>query len=455
MSTIQQRLATKFVGRLAVPGVTGLQMQFKPDGSMVFRFRYTSPLNSKKRLTTIGYYGRNVGQYTLLRAKEVALDYAQKVKHGIDPVDRVLENKFDSLNGLRVDNKGINPVPEPVADVNHMTIDCFINILVDAKARENISPKWMAQVKSQANDLKRVHGSLLVSDLTKAIGTEYIQSKLVKWTDDSGRERGGERAAGMTQAALSSLWGMAMDEDEVLEMGAAIPEILFNPWKVSKKFKKRIKAKVKEHYLDSDDLRPLLMRNILTLNDGLMRTIMIMLYSGCRPNEATSLDAKTIGMDWSEIRWHDKEWRIAKERMKAGRAHVVPLSDQFLRLLRAWHAADGQPASGPITRTAVTDNQLTVSVLDNGARKANLGFTPHVLRKSVRTNLARMGCTQEIREAISAHTPTGVGIHYDFYDHYNERRDWLQRWADRLDEICDTSIVKLILNSDVGLKSVS
>jgi integrase len=62
-------------------------------------------------------------------------------------------------------------------------------------------------------------------------------------------------------------------------------------------------------------------------------------------------------------------------------------------------------------------------------------WAPHDLRRTGRTLLASMGCPAEIAEAILGHLLPGVQGVYDRYGYDAERRLWLTRLADRLEQL--------------------
>ena len=51
---------------------------------------------------------------------------------------------------------------------------------------------------------------------------------------------------------------------------------------------------------------------------------------------------EALGMTWDEVDLATATWTIPKERMKAGKAHVVPLSDQSLAILRGQYETRGK-----------------------------------------------------------------------------------------------------------------
>jgi integrase len=66
-------------------------------------------------------------------------------------------------------------------------------------------------------------------------------------------------------------------------------------------------------------------------------------------------------------------------------------------------------------------------------------WTLHDLRRTVRTNLSRLGVIQEVAEAVVAHRKQGVVKVYNRYDYLTETRAALEAWSTRLLEIVGRS----------------
>lgn len=56
-------------------------------------------------------------------------------------------------------------------------------------------------------------------------------------------------------------------------------------------------------------------------------------------------------------------------------------------------------------------------------------WTPHHLRRTVRTQLAALGCPREVGEAVLGHMPETIEATYNLHTYDAERREWLGRWA--------------------------
>lgn len=62
-------------------------------------------------------------------------------------------------------------------------------------------------------------------------------------------------------------------------------------------------------------------------------------------------------------------------------------------------------------------------------------WSPHDLRRTVRTGLSRLQCPSEVAEAILGHSRKGIEGTYDLHGYEKESRIWLQKWADHLDTL--------------------
>ena len=62
-------------------------------------------------------------------------------------------------------------------------------------------------------------------------------------------------------------------------------------------------------------------------------------------------------------------------------------------------------------------------------------WTPHDLRRSVRTGLSRLGCPREVAEAVLGHSAGNIIGTYDLHAYFDEAGAWLQKWNDHLDKL--------------------
>ncbi len=162
------------------------------------------------------------------------------------------------------------------------------------------------------------------------------------------------------------------------------------------------------------------------------------ILTACRSGEAR-------GARWDEISIKGGLWTIPAERMKAGRAHEVPLSSACSRLLEALrgpHESGEWLFPSPVKRTPLTDMALTKLLrdLDPGrpSRSAAAGgnderrvVTAHGFRTSFKTWAAEVGVPDEVSEAALAHVDKDkVRAAYRRTAFLDQRREVMQRWSD-------------------------
>ncbi len=62
-------------------------------------------------------------------------------------------------------------------------------------------------------------------------------------------------------------------------------------------------------------------------------------------------------------------------------------------------------------------------------------WAPHDLRRTGRTQLAALGCSADVAEAVIGHMPTGIRGVYDRHSYDKERREWLTRLSEHLERL--------------------
>ena len=140
--------------------------------------------------------------------------------------------------------------------------------------------------------------------------------------------------------------------------------------------------------------------------------------------------------DWSEFDLEAAEWRIPAARMKMKEAHLVPLADQAVAILRELHALTGP--SGlvfPSLRSPL--RPLSNNTINAALRR--LGYTTdemtgHGFRSMASTLLNEQGWHPDLIELQLAHAERNkVRAAYNKAQRLAERRKMMQAWADYLD----------------------
>lgn len=141
---------------------------------------------------------------------------------------------------------------------------------------------------------------------------------------------------------------------------------------------------------------------------------------------------------WSNIDLKGKTWTIPDMDAKAGRGHVVPLSEWAVKELEGlkrlapssrfvFPGDEGsQPADPKLITRSVARCQATWKKKGVGA------FTPHDLRRTCRTGLSKLKVAPHIAERVLNHAQEKIAGTYDVHQYEEEKREALERWARHL-----------------------
>ena len=154
---------------------------------------------------------------------------------------------------------------------------------------------------------------------------------------------------------------------------------------------------------------------------------------------------EVCGIHTGEIDFEAKLWTIPASRMKTKRIHLVPLSDEAMKLINyavALHG-DGYLFPSPRDKNKHIDRRgFTRAMSRIGDAMEIENGTPHDLRRTGATNLTseRVGIPRFIVSQVLGHSgDTGGGATitgtYDRNDYLKEKRRALDAWAFRLMEV--------------------
>ncbi|MFK7842591.1 MAG: tyrosine-type recombinase/integrase [Sphingorhabdus sp.] len=149
------------------------------------------------------------------------------------------------------------------------------------------------------------------------------------------------------------------------------------------------------------------------------------------------------GVLWSEVDLTEAIWTVPAEKMKAGREHIVPLSEPALAILRAMKDFTGGGAGDPIF-PGRANKQMAISTLYK-VLKTNWTdhATVHGFRSSFRDWAAESTSTQgEIVEAALAHTAANkVEAAYRRTNYLEKRKPLMQAWAAHVTRTAGDNVV--------------
>ena len=172
------------------------------------------------------------------------------------------------------------------------------------------------------------------------------------------------------------------------------------------------------------------------------RCLEFTILCACRSGESR-------GARWSEIDMDAAMWSIPADRMKAGRAHRVPLSDDALSLLASlqrFKDRDGNDIDlvfpGRDVEKPLSDMSLTVVM-----RRMGLSAVPHGFRSTFTDWCAeRTSYPSEVREMALAHAiGNDTEAAYRRGDLFDKRRNLMGDWAKfiAMEPVKANNVVKL------------
>jgi integrase len=153
--------------------------------------------------------------------------------------------------------------------------------------------------------------------------------------------------------------------------------------------------------------------------------------------------SEVAGARWCEFDLPKKLWVIPAERMKSDAAHIVPLCDRAVAILKS------------LPRFQKGDHLFSTAfgvTPANGFSKAKerldlffteeLGHQPpayvlHDLRRTFRTRLSALRVPTEVAELCIAHAKKGLDRTYNLHAFEHERREAFDAWAAKLRDIIE------------------
>jgi integrase len=171
-------------------------------------------------------------------------------------------------------------------------------------------------------------------------------------------------------------------------------------------------------------------------NAAFHKIIRVLMLTGQRRSEVA-------GMTWAELSEDLSTWTIPANRSKNHKPHIVPLTPMVQDIIRSGPAGRPRDIAQRIVRDAALvfpGTQGTISSFY--CNKVNLDrdsgtsdWRIHDLRRTVATNLQKVGVKLEVTEAVLGHVSGSragiVGV-YQTHDYDDEKRAALNAWAKRL-----------------------
>ena len=394
----------------------GLRVSCGRTGKKSFYYRYNDPANPRKqKQITLGVFPILTLEQARIRLKELKLMRHQ----GLCPASELAKEQRDAA--LAADT--VETKPFTVSDVIELYLGEYIE---DHKSSTGELIRGARKPKGQA-EARRTLCTDVLRDLgdrdAMSISAQDVSNLVLKIV-----ARGANVQAGNVLRELGSAYDYAIGTGR-------LPDDFVNPTDNAKKKLKmtrvRLTSQKATRVFDDEELRqflqwlpesayPQVQKNILRLT----------LWTGCRTGELCGLYWEQVNLEKGTI--HLKETKTDVER-------YVQLSTQavsFLKTLKMTTADCLFPSR--TTKAPIQQKALTTSawILKQNGQMIDLDtWTPHDLRRTVRTGLARLSCPADIAEAILGHSQKGIQGTYNLHRYNDECKVWLQKWADHIEQL--------------------
>jgi integrase len=406
-------------GRLEIADLrqAGLVLRITSNGARSFAYRFRHPHSRKTLRATIGPYPAT----TLEAARKRAKDMAAQVADGTNPIDaRNAEREaapartFQALADryLKEHAERHKRPRSAEEDRRNLTV--------------HVLPKWA----------KRDFRAIRRADVIEVI--ESIVS--------SGKHAAGNRV----HSLISKIFSFAIDAD-LLEANPAA------------RLRKRGVEKVGRRVLDDTEIRtfwrgivvsPISRPVGLALRLALLTAARASEIAGARKDEFQNLDQPEQAV-----------WLVPSERAKNRMTHLIPLAPLAVETVKNAIELSGDSEfvfptrlsrDGPIDRHTLTVAMVRFakSLKAPTAKTWQQEIpTPHDLRRTVSTRLARMGIAKEIRDRALNHITSlrdPESRHYNLHEFQSEKRDAFSRWGAELEGIIKPATVVPIRAASKG-----
>jgi len=393
----------------------GLRLSCGNAGTKSFFYRYTSPISGKLTQIKIGNYP----SISLAEARVELRNFKITRKDGRCPAH---EQKLYKQEKKNLDNSSSGMTVKGVVDLylKQYIEDRLINEKLIKGARKS---KGQAEVRRTLYaDAVRVMGNKIASDVTR----KDVVNLVLEIVDRGANIQGGNVLRELTSAYEFAI-GLEKFEDDFANPGLLAKSSL-------KQARVRLTSKRGKRFLSDSEIKKFLYWLPRSVFTPTQKNIMhFALWTGCRTGEVCSAE-------WKDVDLKNKFWHLGDT--KTGVERDVQLPIQAIKFLEQLKKTTGDYMF-PSQKTGLPLQQKTLSEQAWHLRKTNRmldikHWTPHDLRRTVRTGLSRLGCPSEVAEAILGHSKSGIEGTYDLHSYEPECKKWLQLWADHLDHLMES-----------------
>lgn len=376
---------------------SGLLLRVTPSGKKSWCLSYR--FNGRPRRLTLGRFP----ELTVDKARQQAHKMMAQVYERIDPGEERRRARKAAANAL--------------------TVELLVERYIEQYARPR-KRSWKEDERLLRHDLVRKLGRRRAIELTRAELRELLQDVV---------DRDAPTTSNRLRSAMNRMFGFAVESD-ILEHN---PLQGIRPLHRERARTRFLNATEIWHFWNG--LEEARIEPVTRL------ALKLLLVTGQRIGEIT-------GSRWEDIDDSQATLLIPGEHTKNGQEHLVPLSDLARNLLvEAYQGTGNTPyiLCSPTSKSGDPRPIVTTSLNHAIRRNAEVfqieKFTPHDLRRTVGTQLAKLSETNRfIIQRVLNHTDRSVTGIYDRYDYLPEKRKALDTWANRIEYIVSQKLQDLV-----------
>ena len=391
---------------------SGLCFRVMKSGVRSWTFRYRPHSGAAFRRVTLGRYPA----LSLVDARGAAERLRDRVRTGADPQQE-----------QRTDREALRAAPA------ELTFDALADLYIERYAKRQ-KASWKNDEGYLRANARPTWGKLSAASITSQDAARLLFEVVAVAPISANRLR----------SVLVKLFGWAC-ESALLSV---------NPMQGVKKPHREGKGKTRT--LNDQEIRVLWQAlEKAEAAPGILAALKSLLLLGQRPGEVAGMAVSELHHLGNDRTAH---WELPPGRMKARRAHVVPLPALAREIVNAEIARQrtASPETKPefvfaskfAERARLARHSLSqalariIEELDDGGDDAetvaNLKAdrpTPHDLRRTLATGMARLGIPRDDRLAVLAHSYGDVHEIYDQYERLPQKRVALETWERHLRKV--------------------
>ncbi len=374
--------------------ISGLYLVHQPSGAKSWALRYR--MAGTPRKLTLGPYPA----VDLATARRRALEALGALAGGIDPAQE-----------KQASRAAVKAAHEAEGDRVEKVVALFIERHAKAKTRD-----WRETERMLTKEVAKRWQGRRLGQITRAHVNDMLDEII---------DRGHHVRANRVFAAFRKMCNWAVVERGILEKSPCLG--MSAPSKETKR--KRV--------LNDNEIQ-LAWRAFESMGWPFGPIGQLLLLTGARRDEVA-------GMQWQEIDLANRNWTLPATRTKNKNEHVIPLSDAAVSIIEKLPRIERQryvfttTGKTPVSGFSKAKKEIDAATLELQGDEATPlpHWTLHDLRRTVATNLQKLGVRLEVTEAVLNHvsgSKAGIVEIYQCHNWADEKRTALNAWANRLHE---------------------